>query len=314
MTRRLRKISPIQSVAERDMDLLLLEELHASPTFRTWIVEKLFGAGTRLRKFEGAWHSISDAKLGETDLLFCFQSFDGDVWAALIENKISALTQYRQAARYRKRGRKGREDGSWDRYKTCLIAPKAYFETLKPSETFDVYITYEDLAEWFQSQGPADRGSYKAKFIKEAIEQNRRGYQITPDERISKFWRSYWQLCSSEFPQLAMKEPGPKPAGGTWPLFQPPNFDKRVQIIHKTEQGFVDLSFSGANAGDLKMIYRPRLDNETMIEQTGKSAVVRVAVPKIDMFAKFETEADNVYVALQAARKLYDLYCGHMPQ
>lgn len=57
--------SYLVTVAERDIDLLLMEEFHVSVPFVTWFCEQLGILGA---SFFGAWHSVSDAD-GETDLL-----------------------------------------------------------------------------------------------------------------------------------------------------------------------------------------------------------------------------------------------------
>lgn len=52
------------SVAERDVDLLLMEEFHASDAFVSWFCAKLNLPKVR---GDGAWHSVSDSD-GETAL------------------------------------------------------------------------------------------------------------------------------------------------------------------------------------------------------------------------------------------------------
>lgn len=57
-------VRPIYVVQERDIDLLLLEELHVSPNFVTWFASRV---GLQDAIFSNAWYSFSSSD-GETDL------------------------------------------------------------------------------------------------------------------------------------------------------------------------------------------------------------------------------------------------------
>ena len=47
----------LQSVTERDIDMLLIEECQASELFRQWLADKVFYE-TKYKQKIGAWHSI----------------------------------------------------------------------------------------------------------------------------------------------------------------------------------------------------------------------------------------------------------------
>src|SRR5271165_2380191 len=103
----------VASVAERDLDFLLVEELSVNGEFCDWITSRLYGKPVFASSI-GAWHSVSDAALGETDVLYMFRSDDDGRFAILIENKIDAGAQPKQAERYRQRGEKGKQATDWD--------------------------------------------------------------------------------------------------------------------------------------------------------------------------------------------------------
>src|SRR6266446_6305035 len=94
----------IEAVAERDIDLLLLEEFHVSDEFRSWFVNQVLPDSLTNTSFEGAWHSVTQPRLGESDLLVIVAGSTGGRMALLIENKIDAPPQPEQGARYRERG------------------------------------------------------------------------------------------------------------------------------------------------------------------------------------------------------------------
>ncbi|MGZ3458854.1 MAG: hypothetical protein ACXU86_10180, partial [Archangium sp.] len=205
----------VASVAERDVDMLILEEIHVNTAFGEWIAGKVFGGGCW--SLDGAWHSVTDSALGESDLILRFRSGQGVRHAVLMENKIGAPRMPRQAERYAERGAKGTADGFWDAFVTCLFAPEAYFSRLAENETFDARLAYEEVKDWFMLAGLGKRGEYRARIIQEAIEQNRRGYRLVPDPKVTDFWLRYWQYCIASYPDLSMVQPGPRPAGSDWP-------------------------------------------------------------------------------------------------
>ena len=93
-------ILPVESIQERDVDLILLEELSTDNSFCDWFVREL--NLPNLTSVNGAWRSISAFGLGETDILFSYNSNDKKVFV-LIENKIDASFQDEQFNRYIKR-------------------------------------------------------------------------------------------------------------------------------------------------------------------------------------------------------------------
>ena len=142
----MKTVNKIEAVTERDIDLLLLEELNVSDEFAVWVYSKVTGRDDNA-SCEGAWHSISDAALGESDLIAIY---DND-HAILLENKIDANAQHEQGKRYRERGEKGIISELWASYSTCMVAPNLYLSKEKDSQVYDSTLGYEDLVGWFLS-------------------------------------------------------------------------------------------------------------------------------------------------------------------
>jgi len=169
---------PFTLLAERDMDLLVLEEMLSSDPFRKWLVSKLYNGTRQLHRLIGAWHTPSLDPLGSVDILFVFEKMTAArKCAILIENKIDQPKQNLQAQRYFEFGEKGIEDGYWDEYLTCLFSPQAYFSSLEPSEYFSSYLSYEEIENWFSRPAAEshsvtiERSAYKKMLIRQAIEQ-----------------------------------------------------------------------------------------------------------------------------------------------
>ena len=169
---------PFALLAERDMDLLVLEEMLSSDPFRKWLVTKLYNGSRQFHRMIGAWHTPSLDPLGSIDILFVFEeTVSKNKCAILIENKIDQPKQNLQAQRYFEFGEKGIEDGYWNEYLTCLFSPQAYFSSLEPSEYFSSYLSYEEIEGWFSHaaeethSATVERAAYKKTLVRQAIEQ-----------------------------------------------------------------------------------------------------------------------------------------------
>lgn len=292
----------VASIAERDVDLLVMEELSVSTEFREWFSSRVFGEPMYQSEL-GAWHSVSDAQLGESDIVFLFEAIGGPRTAILIENKIDAPPQPKQGERYRMRGEKGLKEGYWEKFKTCVIAPSKYLSSTKHSESYDVEVSYEELLAYFQSRSPrSHRYSYKAKILLEGIEQNRRGYQPEYNEEITKFVSDYFSFCSGEYAQLGMQEAKPRPAGSTWIMFYPKPLPKEINLVHQLTAGFVKVLFNGKAElfEHLKDKYSLKLSPEASVEVAGKSVAISIEVPKLDpLSVSFTGQKEKVEQALQ---------------
>lgn len=291
----------IASIAERDIDLLILEELSVSDEFREWLSSRIFGEPIFQNRI-GAWHSVIDSQLGESDLVFLFEAVEGPRTAILIENKIDASPQPQQGKRYRSRGEKGCKEGYWEAFKTCVIAPNKYLLSAKHSESYDVNISYEELLSYFQSRRFRDeRFQYKARILLEAIEKNRRGYQPEYNDAMTKFVSDYYSYASSEFRHLEMQKPKPRPAGSSWIEFYPKSLKKNMSLVHQLNSGFIKVFFYG-QAESIEILqekYKSRLPPHTSIDVAGKSVAISKDVPKLDPLTNtFSDEKEKVRQAL----------------
>ena len=115
----------LEAVSERDVDLLILEEMSVN---RTFIEAFLAEIGLDELQQWKVFHSVTDSALGETDLLVRLVLGGGRTRAVLIENKIDAIAQPEQANRYKLRGEAGIENGDWGSFSTCIMAPERYLQ------------------------------------------------------------------------------------------------------------------------------------------------------------------------------------------
>lgn len=296
----------LEAVAERDIDLLILEELAVSPDFLRWWLTQAKVTGANGAAVVRAHHSVTDPTLGESDLVIVYSPSLSETHAVLIENKINAPAQPEQALRYRKRGEVGVAAGTWQSFCTCIVAPQRYLDISQDANLYDARIPYEAVRSWFLDRDKDSRALFRAKLLNEAIEQSRRGYTPEADERMTEFWHRYWECATAEFPELSIPEPGPKPAGSTWIEIRPEALKTGRRIYHKLQTGFVDLQIDGS-AGqmeDIKSSISTLLGTDTEVVVTGKSSSVRVRVPPLDPFADFREQVSEARAGMRAAFRL----------
>ncbi|MGC9462368.1 hypothetical protein [Vibrio genomosp. F10] len=297
----------LKSISERDVDLLILEELNISSRFAHWFVSRVLCQPVNIVKV-GAWHSVIDPTLGESDLVFIYQSDDGSDQAVLIENKIDATAQPEQGLRYKKRGEKGIESGNWVDFKTCLIAPKKYLD--RNIEEYDSSIAYEEIMAVFVSEGD-DRGVYRANFIKEAIEKNRRGYKAVVSDEMTNFAKDYLKYVQDKHPQLNPEASKPRAPGNTWIRFFPNPTDKNTQIVHQIYGNAVKLMFFG-QAEQYEAIvakFEKYSDEGLSVYRSGKSVIVEAATSKVDPLTQgFEDVKPQIDEAIDLALAFLEKY------
>ncbi len=145
---------PVAYIYERDIDLLLVEELYASAEFQKWFSETIANQLKSLRpefepvKFLYAHHSVAN-EYGESDLIATYANKAGQKLLLMIEDKINAALMSEQSERYEVRGDIEKKAGRIADFTTILIAPHKYFGSSGRNLGFQTRVTYEQLYDWF---------------------------------------------------------------------------------------------------------------------------------------------------------------------
>ncbi|WP_206957039.1 PD-(D/E)XK nuclease family protein [Trinickia acidisoli] len=301
----------VASIVERDIDLLVLEELSVSDEFREWLSCRVFTKPV-FHSHIGSWHSVTDVSLGESDIVYMFHSADNKKLALLIENKISADAQQEQGARYEARGKNGIESKTWDEFRTCILAPARYLENSEDAKNYHCLLTYEEVLAYFSARRFRDeRYAYKARVFLEAIEQNRRHPQSPISVPWTAFAADYFRFAQQKYEQLGMQSPKPRPAGNTWVMFYPAGYPKNVSLCHQVTSGYAKLFFNGARerSEEIRQQFAPYLPERVTISDSGRSVVLSMRVPKLDPRRQaFEAATDDISKALSALQQLDELF------
>ena len=287
----------LASVEERDIDLLLMEEFQITDEFVKWFCTCL---GLKDVEPAGAWHSVSDTD-GETDLLLLVIAGARRI-GVMIENKISAPEQDRQAERYHLRGIRSREAGTVDEYVTVMCAPQQYLDGLPADSAYQHRISYEAIVGWFAGC-EGRRAAWRHKVMQEAIEQGRRGYTMLVSATNTAFHMDYWEHLLRNHPRIKMQRPGNKGSNSTWIVMKGRDFPTGVKIHHKLDQQVMELGFERRR---VKEILDAKQDwpKDIIPVQRGGTASLMVKVPSIDMKATVASQVDAFEGALEAAYQL----------
>jgi hypothetical protein len=302
---------PLEAIYERDVDLLLLEELSVSTAFASWLVSQTHPSDIQFSSLEAGQHSV--VELGrESDLVLVFVDLTGSRRALLIENKIDAPPQPDQSAGYSARANAGVVAGRWKGARTCIVAPEAYLIKDNEARGYNAQVSYEAIAQWFDDRANSDlRYRYRATVVRDAIEQSRRSRVADEDKDVTAFWYAYWKDVSSLYPELEFREPGPKSSGSTWIQFVPQALNKTRTIDHKLQLGYVDLSMTNIAAGrrdEFRQRFRPIIAPHAMtVEITCKSLAIRSAVPKLDLWQDYANQRAAALVGMKAAYRAWVL-------
>jgi hypothetical protein len=296
--------SPLDSIEERELDLLLLVAIHGSSAFRNALIEKI--TGETPAEFISAWRGVFNQH-GETDVLLLVRMPDGDRLAIMIEHKIDAGFQDRQADRYRTRGRLGVAEGNWDRYLTCLCAPKAYAEPDIISASWDRIVFLEDVEQTLAATGDPF-APFLCAAMRHAVEKNKTG-SFEPNPLTTEFWRQYAELCRQEYPDIMMSPLRPRQStNDPWPRFAVGRLPSGVKLEHKPWLGRVDLTFQRYNFKQVSERLSGILPSGLTVASTPPSAAVRSPAPPLIATNPFDQQVEAVRASLKAVQRLIALW------
>ena len=268
-------------VYERDIDLYVINNFCNDSAFLELFQSKINKKNYRVYSAESSLEDID----GESDITIVLENEEKKI-GLLIEDKIDARAMYNQSRRYIKRGEKGVREGKYDEFYTFIIAPQSYLETNSEAQKYQCKISYEELRD-------AVTDEYGKALFEKALEIKKKGYEPIVDVRTTRFWNSYYEYVDNHYPDIKLyKVKGPRGSKGGWPHVILP--DKRAYIMHKSDRGYVDLTFNslGEYYSGFYNYMKPRLETGMSIHRTGKSMAVRMMVPFVDFHEEFEKYID----------------------
>lgn len=296
---------------ERDIDLLLAEELSVNAAFADWLKEMTQIAGTPARVVD-VFVSKSNS-LGESDLIAIYEMEDSRRFALMIEDKVDAPLQPRQAERYRMRAEQEVKLGTCASYAVLLCAPRNYLEQCDGISGFDGSVAFETIAAFLSEGKPTPRDLYRASFLEAAATRRVNIWVRDPDDQTDEFWDAAYKMATSEFPILEMK-PLKVSKGCNWITFRPrdiPTQPRQVYVSAKGERGQIDLTFGGVTAHRFHELVSDLLEPDMTVHQTSASTAVRLEVGGFQISDGVKAGMPRVRAAFEACERLIRFYRLH---
>ncbi|QDL92864.1 hypothetical protein FDP22_14375 [Paroceanicella profunda] len=288
------------NVQERDIDLLLLEQIHVSPPFLASLTSKLGLAGA---EFDTAAHSVS-TELGETDVLLVVHTRSG-LHAVMIEDKIGAPMQGRQAERYHQRGAALCAAGRVTGYTTVLCAPRFYLSGVGRGEPWQHKIPLEEMCDWL-GHGPAADwrrailGAACAKLTRARSAERRDG--LVPGPELLALKRSYHAYVSQHHPNLLLST---QVRGERDYFISAPGLPKGIRFKHGLYSGWVSLICERKWRPQAEAwLARPGRREDLAVERFSGEIHLRLPVEILDPALPAEVQAATINAALDRIGQL----------
>jgi hypothetical protein len=296
---------PLQALIERDIDTLLVASLTTSEAVADCFREICGLPETAL--ITDQFRGVVDRGT-ETDILVLGEFQDRARFAILLENKIDAGFQPKQAERCRLRGQHGQEHGWWDQFKTCLFAPRLYLEGCGEQGAWHVCIAYEDFASLLDSKADP-LAKFLASVLAQAVEKHGRQC-VDPSAEATQFWRQYRAFAAERYGHLTISGVGAVQSRSTavWPNFAVERFPAGVRLEHKPHKGFVDLTFKNKSIEEVEAIAALGSYASFKVAKTGESVAIRLTVPPVQTLEPFDLQREGVEAAFEAVELLLRLY------
>lgn len=320
---------------ERDVDLLLVEELKCSTDFVRWLVNRVdanlesrfLWTGSRVAHSKRRLHNRR-----EIDITLELE-LSGRRTVILIENKLDTDPQLRQAESYLEECDALLSSGEAEAAYSLLVAPQAYLSRASAfCSKFSSFITYEEISRYLGNRANEKSGELRERLIhrqemmSQAITKARRGYAAVPMPQIEAFNAKYVSLLRTSGLNL---EPGQsmlkvdRPGESKTMIFAPaalPNwpFLPQMRFVHQLREGNANINFYGWGGlfSHLAAVMAPDLRGTpyravpTVNKRVGgNSSLMLVAdTPPVDNLLSFEDQQEQILEGARITARLRDWF------
>ncbi|TGP86393.1 hypothetical protein EN866_24150 [Mesorhizobium sp. M2D.F.Ca.ET.223.01.1.1] len=293
----------IHNFQERDVDLLLAEELRVNDEFAAWFMERV---SPRIPVLGPAFRTrISVVQDGsEADVIACFRRTDGGVHRVFIEDKITAPLMSDQLERYQRRAAAEQLRGESKSYSVVLFAPAGYGSGM-PNGV--LRLTFEEAAVALELNKNDHRAAYKAEFLRAALPRTssaaRDAHVVDVEPYLADWWEGVYAMLEREFPRFFVPPTRRYPRSV---YFAPRTggMADYLRVDFKGHLGEVDLAIKNVNYADVASALKGLQLPGSLVEN-GKSTAIRIgSLEKFVIADGFEVIETKVRAAYEAAAKL----------
>lgn len=260
----------LDTVLERDMDLLIMEEFLAEKDFANLFLDA--ANIDRESQIISMQRSLR-VNMGESDIVILLKTQTDKTVALHIEDKVNAEAQQEQYARYEERAKFLSAGLNYSDFRICITAPQHYLDANEEAKKYPYCVSYEKLKDYFEKKNTA-RSKFKLALLYCAL--NKKDLTISvPNTEVTNFWNSFEKMAQN----LGLCMNTNADLHGTESKFiRFKTAIPKVFVIYKARQGNIDLQFTGK----ANKIFIPRilLENDMIFTVANKSAVVRISNPQ----------------------------------
>lgn len=237
-----KNVCSIHKFVERDIDMLIAEELRVNPDFCEWIVSH-FEIDAQI-SFPAMHTRVSVVEDGsEADVIATFETSIGP-YGLFVENKIDATLMPEQLERYVRRAEGDLRRGLISTYSVLFFTPSNYLQAALPDGV--VQISFEEAAAALRSRPVGLRSDYRASLLEKAgpfrTAASRDAHVAEVDPYVKEWWETVYAMLDREFPGFFL------PARTRYPrsvYFAPQTvrMGSYLRVDFKGHKGEVDLAF-----------------------------------------------------------------------
>lgn len=332
-------IPTLTHATERDIDLLLVEEIKCDFEFVKWIISQLPVKGFRPSRVRVLHSKRRTFERREIDIhVEIVESGDPPTKITLlIENKIDEKEQPGQGISYKEEMELLVRQQRSDHVFSILVCPNAYLLSWpRFVGQFSMTFTYESVETFFRTRSKSQSGELKARLLHRAeliaqgITKQRRGYIPIPIAKIEDFNGQYLNLLngmtSEIIPGNGLSKRGKKPSDSVSMIFDCrgsfPDFSKEIvptRFAHELGRGkthranYVNVQFRGFDRGFERLNEQEKDKIRTdgivveikMDHRSGKKVLkLLMPTPAVDNQALFSSVKSEVQEGIAAAIKL----------
>lgn len=265
----------INNFIERDVDMLIAEELRVNADFGRWVMNKL-GAPSDIT-LPAININVSVMEDGsEADVVATFKTTSNLVHRLFIENKIDAILMPEQLERYVRRAEGDLRRQIISSFSILFFTPSAY--SLKNLPSGVKQISFEEAAHALASQGDL-RSQYRASLLMRALPLRtpaaRDAHVSAADPYIREWWDRVYAMLDRDFPNFFVhKTRYPRSV-----YFAPetPGQARYLRVDFKGHKGEVDLAFKDISTAALSKCVSSLGDAPGKIVANGKSSAIQIA-------------------------------------
>ena len=333
----------LETVLERDMDLLFLEELTVSEEFQKYIYTLTIGRKTGvdwgliaevkpkhsvsflLKKVDESFETCYEFR--ETDIEVTFITVEGEEQVLFLENKVDAAFTEKQPESYSARVDQAAQNGI--QAASLLVAPNQYIQAKSVESFFDFILTYEELELYFDSRQKQCKGDsemekrfrFKKNLISHAFKRYKRSGPVCVNQGVTCFREVYDKRVINSAPELQHKPIG-KIGTDIWITYSrglENNEDGNRYVIHKVDKGKVDLHVKMPDLykrwNEIYSALENIIDDDMSLpnpNKKDKSFKISIDVPVLNPYRAFtEKETSKADKCIEALVKLHRWHNEH---